>query len=306
MLWNEKNHCLTGSQHFCPTAHLHRQGFTLIEVLVVTGVITILMGILLPVLSKARQCAYLTGELSAARQFAAAHAMYSNDCDGEVMPGFASDGMVQRGDVNARNDRGGTLQGLEAQRYPWRLMPFIENSVDLLFRDHRRMKQDLQAASYDYGVSVAPRFGLNQAFVGGSADHDGTGYAFLASPALRARVAASWPARWYAARITDAPDPSRLLSFASASGANPVDGVTVDGFYRVTPPIFTSRRWRTEPPDSGAALSETGNVDFRFAGRTVAAMMDGHAQSLNWSESQDMRRWAPRATSEDWMLPRLQ
>lgn len=283
------------------------RGFTVLELLIVVAIIGVLVAILVPALGKARQCALITGELSAGRQFATAHAMYSNDHDGFVMPGFASSGMVTRGEVIARNDRGQRLAGPEAQRYPWRLMPYMENEIDLLYRDRRAIEERLggAGATYDYAVSVAPRMGLNDAFIGGSGAATGVGYAFRESPTIQRRIAERWPMRWYVQRVTDARDPSGLLAFATAYGTENVSSVPLDGFYSVQPPYFQSRLWRAAPPDEVTQPQETGFVSFRFAGRTVAAMLDGHAETLTWAEAQDMRRWAPRANAEDWVLPRL-
>lgn len=63
------------------------RGFTLVELLVVIGIIALLMGILLPVLGKARQQAAATKCLNNLRQFGSGWQMYADANKGIVAPG---------------------------------------------------------------------------------------------------------------------------------------------------------------------------------------------------------------------------
>ncbi len=72
-----------------------RQGFTLIELLVVIAVISLLMGILLPSLSRARGQAKRVVCASQLRQLSMAHVMYQESHEGWIVPSVQDLGVDQ-------------------------------------------------------------------------------------------------------------------------------------------------------------------------------------------------------------------
>lgn len=283
-----------------PMIARRRRGFTLVELLVVISIIATLIGILIPTLGAARMNARKVKDLSVARQLMIAYTAYADDHKSMVLYGFRRNDPATGAPVKAYDNFGSPISGLAAQRYPWRLMPYLEYNPSFLYQSLDDYEDDLIDPSYDfnYEFSAAPSFGLNQGFVGGSSDSDGT-------PSIEhPRTSQVFGDSWYVRRLTDAPKPSSLITFATAFGRSAtIYNEDLQGNYKVTPPYIHARIWRSSPPDEALVSSgDVGNIDLRYEGTAVVGFLDAHADSLNWEELQDMRRWAPMADAPDWTL----
>ena len=71
---------------FSSRQNTRAEGFTLVELLVVIGIIAVLIGVLLPALNKARKASRTTACLSNIRQLVMGEIQYVNDNKGKFSP----------------------------------------------------------------------------------------------------------------------------------------------------------------------------------------------------------------------------
>jgi len=261
-------------------------------------------------LGKARRMGRQAQELAAAQQLMLAMTMYANDSRDAVPPGYPPAAWVNPpgGPMVVLDDAGERLSGGEAQRFPWRIAPCLDNNLQALYLDRAFLGRLKERADYyaglgithAYVVSLFPALGMNVVFVGGSDRHAQFGQAFQR---LYGRV--------HVTRLDEVHRPTELMAFASArsSELTQLPGESkLEGFYRVEPPYFApheGRRWSStyeqRPEDPGV---NSGFVSLRHGGKAVSAYLDGHASMASWESLQDMRMWSNTADRADWTLPR--
>lgn len=275
------------------------RAFTLVELLVVTSVIGLLLGMMLPALSGARGAAKATVELAAAQQMMLGYTAHYQEHRGKVLPGHPRSDMIPA--MSVKDEVGRPLENPVAmQRYPWRLLPYLEYTIAGLFPNEatlRDMQRD-DRQNFIYTVSLMPWLGLNSYFLGGNSQMTPA-----LAPAFDDRSTRALGAGWYVHTANQITDPSGQLVFASARSNESYLGDDVArGYYKVTPPYFLDRIWPSHPSDDAEAIETLGYVALRHNGRAVAGFFDGHAGMLDWEEMQDMRHWSAQADRPDWVL----
>jgi prepilin-type N-terminal cleavage/methylation domain-containing protein/prepilin-type processing-associated H-X9-DG protein len=273
-----------------PASRPARGGFTLVELLVVIGIIAVLIGILLPALGAARKGGQQTRSLSNIRQLATGFTMYHIDNRGALPFGYPP-AVVNGWTVSADLPTGGTIYFPEASRYPWRLIRYVGDIWPILY-SHKDNLSANEAAANAYTISLYPTYGINAYYVGG---HSG----FFGFDPTTGRPYAGGPA---VSRINQVRHPTELIAFADTTAAG-VPGVGVDdGWFVVTPPRRRGVQWTVEkgrcaPATAGVSM---GLPQGRYGRGAAVAFVDGHVESLRPDQLTDMTLWANGATAPDW------
>lgn len=287
-----------------------RAAFTLIEVLVVIGIVALLVGILTPTLGAARKSALLASEQADARSIGAAYALFATDHKNYLLPAKVDSNRYPEAIRRARAalPTGEDATGVDSTRWVWRLGPYIDFAFPTLIRDRDVLEQINSGESLagvdagQYRASVFTGFGLNSYYIGGRREfYETNAQGFN-------RFQASFGSDFFVNRMDRAPRPSDLIAFVSGASNIQSEGFR-DGYFYVEPPRTTTTHstWGDfTPPTKEFVMSQTGWYGaFPVAnGKAVVNFLDGHAEALEWDDLTDMRRWSPQANAPDWTLPR--
>ena len=259
----------------------------------VIALVVLVVSLAIPATRSVRNRAAQAVEVSAARQLLVGWTSYATDHAGAILPGYRNG--LPAFDENGEPIAAQTI-GVAAARFPWRIAPYLGHDFRGLYLDENlRTLEELAASdrqNYLYQVSVFPSLGLNTTFVGGD-ENDG-----CFSPAFQ-----NVYGKFFSDRLSRIRHPERLLVCASARGADPQSGFgerILEGYFRVKSPNFTAPRWDERYREDDAA--SCGHVARRNGARTVCGFVAGYVEVRTPDELRDMRFWADRADSVDWVL----
>jgi prepilin-type N-terminal cleavage/methylation domain-containing protein len=185
------------------TRQHRRDGFTIVEVLVVISIIGVLAGLLLPAVSNAHRRALKAEEMNRLRQVGIAWSLYANANSDAALPGFLpadvqsdNDPLTRDWKVTYKLPSKDPVRAADAEEWPWRLMKYLDYSHDVVL-GYRKMAEPselameyrdppvimdpafdpngtLYSSDTERPVTIAeqPAFGYNAEYVGGWWDRE--------------------------------------------------------------------------------------------------------------------------------------
>lgn len=213
-----------------------------------------------------------TKELAAGKSLIAAYLNYAADNNGLLMVAHYEGSSPEVDTQQITLPDGTVLSGGTLHRYPYRLSPYYDytiNGVILVNENRQQVSKLFSGGMLSYGTSLCPAFGINYYFVGGyKVDNE-----------------LSYPSET-ATRLSQVGNPSSLLVFATAY--QQVEGHRVDGRFGVEPPRFRTALW-----------DQNLHVDPRHNGKVLCAFLDGSLRHYSVDELRDMRLWSFRAAANN-------
>ena len=147
------------------SSDVHSRGFTIVELLVVIGIIAILVSLTSVALSQAGGNARQARALSNLKQVGTAWIQYANQNDDRAMLGYADPGVQSYFKMRTKDQAGQAVAAADAAYYPHRLLPFLGYDRSLMY-DYIAEYEDVTSIPNDI-IALNPAWGYNAYYLGG-------------------------------------------------------------------------------------------------------------------------------------------
>ncbi|MHC5003468.1 MAG: type II secretion system protein [Planctomycetota bacterium] len=295
-----------------------RSAFTIVEMLVVVGIIALLMGLLLPALSGARKRARKTEELNHLRTIGHAWTMYANFNNDAALPGYvepevqgipSSSGYPTSWKVTYKFPDHSEVPAEIAAPWVWRLMSYLDYEHEPI---HFYLREDdpsmLSAVEEAEEIAETPAFGYNGLYVGGWWEMQNIDAQTL--PRARfSRDSTGQALNVVSRSVGGIRRSSELVLFCSSGnrdvGVHKAVSEFAAGSHYVVPPFLaTETIWTQVQNASVYSIQVFTDEEPVPVGRYTAAVAvlyaDGHVDVQTIAGLSDMRSWIDAADSREW------
>lgn len=235
------------------------KAFSLVELIVTLGVIGLLIGVGIPITSKAMQEARKAKEIAALKSLITSYNLYTGDNHGQLLKSYDLTGSA----IDIDGQPIGGEDSHEAHRWPWRLAPYFNynfyntthvNDIEAYIKSQGGLKQT-------YLVSVIPSFGLN--INCGGNDYERTKTIPIT-------------------HINQVAKPSQFIAFISTRSI--AVGKRYEGFYYASKPLVSVWNEKSNP-------KTTGYVSARYNRHAVVAFLGGNVSLIEFSDLTNSIYW---------------
>ncbi len=312
-------------------------GFTIVEMLVVIGIIVILIGLLLPALSGVQARGKKLSEGNDLRQIGSAWSMYANLNNSAVLPGYIEPAVQERWrtqfeypmQLDPNDPQSLIIEPEVAAAWTWRLLPLLDYNAELVrgytgepLGTPNALMVDPEDPDRPLTVALEPAFGYNAFYVGGWLDVETVTADEGSVESVRARY---WQARdaetnervnVIARTMSQIRRPSELVIFSSASRFETPSAYgrildDIHGSHLVTPTrLAESDQWQmassqfegagADDPYAIQTLASPAHAPIGRYNRAVAYLRaDGSHDAQPVQSLLSQRKWIDAATRDD-------